>query len=254
MTGSDDVVAGDAGPADMRRVDDASSGNLLVARSGRRAKPRRRFGGCGFTSPASPIITTTRRPQTAAPHPRYRCLVLANYTARRQLARQLLFYSLRHATTIFPLQLFNGEAPDRALLREGWRKLLPRAVADPRNPQSWQGGRGHVVSALETAAGAGTAGLALSLSRFHQRRAALNGAAQRSRKPATSVDLHHRRGWRAESRPLAVLLDGQFWAESMPVLVAAGGADAGRPPAAGGLCADRRYRQSTPRRGAALQS
>ena len=38
----------------------------------------------------------------------------------------------------FSPQLFNGEAPDRALLREGWRKLLPRAVADPRNPQSWK--------------------------------------------------------------------------------------------------------------------
>ncbi|MCS6036078.1 DUF3327 domain-containing protein [Klebsiella pneumoniae subsp. pneumoniae] len=30
--------------------------------------------------------------------------------------------------------------PDRALLREGWRKLLPRAIADPLNPHSWRGG------------------------------------------------------------------------------------------------------------------
>ncbi|MDT1893393.1 DUF3327 domain-containing protein, partial [Acinetobacter baumannii] len=36
-----------------------------------------------------------------------------------------------------------------ALLREGWRKLLPRAIADPLNPHSWRGGRGHGVSALE---------------------------------------------------------------------------------------------------------
>ena len=49
----------------------------------------------------------------------------------------------------FSPQLFNGDSPDRALLREGWRKLLPRAIADPLNPQSWKGGRGHAVSALE---------------------------------------------------------------------------------------------------------
>jgi enterochelin esterase family protein len=52
------------------------------------------------------------------------------------------------ATTIFP-QVFNGDSPDRALLREGWRRLLPQAIADPLNPQSWKGGRGHAVSALE---------------------------------------------------------------------------------------------------------
>lgn len=42
-----------------------------------------------------------------------------------------------------------GAAPDRSVLREGWRQLLPQAIADPLNPQSWQGGRGHAVSALE---------------------------------------------------------------------------------------------------------
>lgn len=56
--------------------------------------------------------------------------------------------SLPPATTTFP-QLFNGDGPDRALLREGWRRLLPQAIADPLNPQSWKGGRGHAVSALE---------------------------------------------------------------------------------------------------------
>jgi Enterochelin esterase and related enzymes len=49
----------------------------------------------------------------------------------------------------FPAAIFSQSVPDRALLREGWRKLLPRAVADPLNPQSWKGGRGHAVSALE---------------------------------------------------------------------------------------------------------
>jgi enterochelin esterase family protein len=45
--------------------------------------------------------------------------------------------------------VFEGEQPDRMALREGWRKLLPHAVSDPLNPQSWRGGRGHAVSALE---------------------------------------------------------------------------------------------------------
>lgn len=40
----------------------------------------------------------------------------------------------------FSPQLFNGDGPDRALLREGWRRLLPQAIADPLNPQSWKGG------------------------------------------------------------------------------------------------------------------
>jgi enterochelin esterase family protein len=45
--------------------------------------------------------------------------------------------------------VFHGEQPDRMALREGWRRLLPHAVSDPLNPQSWRGGRGHAVSALE---------------------------------------------------------------------------------------------------------
>jgi enterochelin esterase family protein len=42
-------------------------------------------------------------------------------------------------TMIFPLRC-SALTPDRALLREGWRKLLPRAIADPLNPQSWRAG------------------------------------------------------------------------------------------------------------------
>lgn len=45
--------------------------------------------------------------------------------------------------------IFSAPSPDRLELREGWRKLLPQAIADPLNPQSWKGGRGHAVSALE---------------------------------------------------------------------------------------------------------
>ncbi|HBB3175324.1 TPA: enterochelin esterase, partial [Escherichia coli] len=45
--------------------------------------------------------------------------------------------------------IFSVPSPDRLELREGWRKLLPQAIADPLNLQSWKGGRGHAVSALE---------------------------------------------------------------------------------------------------------
>ena len=38
----------------------------------------------------------------------------------------------------FSPEVFSADAPDRALLREGWRKLLPRAIADPLNPHSWR--------------------------------------------------------------------------------------------------------------------
>lgn len=110
--------------------------------------------------------------------------------------------------------VFHGEQPERLALREGWRKLLPAAMADPLNPQSWRGGRGHPVSALEmpeapvqpgwnTPATPGNASVCFEWE---------------------SVRLNNRRrvwvfttGEDSPERPLAVLLDGQFWAESMPV-------------------------------------
>ncbi|MGK9175809.1 enterochelin esterase [Yokenella regensburgei] len=105
--------------------------------------------------------------------------------------------------------------PDRSALREGWRSLFPHAIADPLNAHSWRGGRGHPVSPLS-----------------------LPGAPEQPGWDATgepftppvclewkSERLHnHRRVWvfttgedACAERPLAVLLDGQFWAESMPV-------------------------------------
>ncbi|QBX80793.1 enterochelin esterase [Citrobacter tructae] len=108
-----------------------------------------------------------------------------------------------------------GETPDRALLREGWRQLLPQAIADPLNPQSWQGGRGHAVSALEMPD------------------APVQPGWDHPEKPdslAVCLQWHSarlgntRRVWvfttgeaNPETRPLAILLDGQFWAQSMPV-------------------------------------
>ncbi len=108
-----------------------------------------------------------------------------------------------------------GAAPDRSVLREGWRQLLPQAIADPLNPQSWQGGRGHAVSALEMPEAPVQPGW---------------DRPENPDSPAVCLQWcsarlgNTRRVWvfttgeaQAESRPLAILLDGQFWAQSMPV-------------------------------------
>lgn len=105
--------------------------------------------------------------------------------------------------------------PGRAALREGWRRLLPQAIADPLNPHtSWRGGRGHPVSAL------------------HLPQAPVQPGWTERVEFAAPCCLtweskrlgNQRRVWlfttgesQPEQRPLAVLLDGQFWAEQMPV-------------------------------------
>ncbi|WP_336218999.1 enterochelin esterase [Citrobacter amalonaticus] len=111
--------------------------------------------------------------------------------------------------------LEQGDAPDHAALREGWRQLLPQAIADPLNPVSWQGGRGHGVSALEMP------------------QAPVQPGWDNPQRPTTPPGVLHwhsarlgntRRVWvfttgdaKADERPLAILLDGEFWAESLPV-------------------------------------
>ncbi len=114
----------------------------------------------------------------------------------------------------FASAVFEGEQPDRMALREGWRKLLPHAVSDSLNAQSWRGGRGHAVSALEMPEAPVQPGW--------------NHPDTPYKKPVCiewhSARLKNRRrvwifttGDESPERPLAVLLDGQFWAESMPV-------------------------------------
>ncbi|EPJ3205967.1 enterochelin esterase [Salmonella enterica subsp. enterica serovar Derby] len=108
-----------------------------------------------------------------------------------------------------------GETPDRTVLREGWRQLLTQAIADPLNTQSWKGGRGHAVSALEMPDAPVQPGW---------------GRPENPDSPAVCLQWHSdrlgntRRVWvfttgeaNPEERPLAILLDGQFWADSMPV-------------------------------------
>nr|WP_318382763.1 enterochelin esterase [uncultured Enterobacter sp.] len=114
--------------------------------------------------------------------------------------------------------VFTGQTPDRVALREGWRKLLPRAIADPLNSQSWKGGRGHAVSALEMPDAPEQPGW--------------NGSDDGDCTPQciqwrSTLLANRRRVWifttgeeNATERPLAVLLDGQFWAESMPLFPA----------------------------------
>lgn len=108
-----------------------------------------------------------------------------------------------------------GEPPDRATLREGWRQLLPQAIADPLNPRSWRGGRGHAVSALEMPDAPVQPGWdrpenpdspAICL----QWRSARLGNTRRVWVFTTGEAS-------PAERPLAILLDGQFWAQSMPV-------------------------------------
>lgn len=126
--------------------------------------------------------------------------------------------------------VFEGEQPDRMALREGWRKLLPHAISDPLNAQSWRGGRGHAVSALEMPEAPVQPGW--------------NHPDMPYKKPVCitwdSARLKNRRrvwifttGGDDRERPLAVLLDGQFWAESMPVWPALASLTAERnlPPA-----------------------
>ena len=114
----------------------------------------------------------------------------------------------------FASAVFEGDQPDRMALREGWRKLLSHAVSDPLNAQSWRGGRGHAVSALEMPEAPVQPGW--------------NHPDTPYKKPVCiewhSARLKNRRrvwifttGDESPERPLAVLLDGQFWAESMPV-------------------------------------
>lgn len=111
--------------------------------------------------------------------------------------------------------VFTADAPDRMALREGWRKLLPKAIADPLNPQSWRGGRGHPVSALEMPNAPVQPGwnhpdtphAAPHCIEWHSPRL---GNVRRMWVFTTGDE-------NPAERPLAILLDGQFWAESMPV-------------------------------------
>lgn len=133
-------------------------------------------------------------------------------------------------TDDFAPDVFHGEQPDRLALREGWRKLLPQAMSDPLNTQSWRGGRGHDVSALEMPDAPVQPGWDRPNTPYRQP-VCIDWQSKRLG--------NRRRVWIFTTgdddpeRPLAVLLDGQFWAESMPVWPALTALTDGRklPPA-----------------------
>ncbi|WP_414148461.1 enterochelin esterase [Erwinia sp. BNK-24-b] len=106
------------------------------------------------------------------------------------------------------------QPPDRTALREGWRKLLPQAIADPLNPNSWQGGRGHPASALHLPQAPAQPGWDKNETEFTAPRC-IQWQSQRLG--------NQRRVWlfttgeSPQPLPLAILLDGKFWAEQMPV-------------------------------------
>ena len=133
-------------------------------------------------------------------------------------------------TDDFAPDVFHGEQPDRLALREGWRKLLPQAMSDPLNAQSWRGGRGHDVSALEMPDAPVQPGWDRPNTPYRQP-VCIDWQSKRLG--------NRRRVWIFTTgdddpeRPLAVLLDGQFWAESMPVWPALTALTLGRklPPA-----------------------
>jgi enterochelin esterase family protein len=152
--------------------------------------------------------------------------------------------SLPGMNMILPMRSFTVSSPT------AWRCAKAgagccHAVSDPLNPQSWRGGRGHAVSALEMPEAPVQPGW--------------NRPDAPYSPPAciewNSERLGNRRrvwifttGDANPERPLAVLLDGQFWAESMPVWPALAALTA-RQTAAGGLCLNRcdRYRAPQPR-------
>lgn len=115
----------------------------------------------------------------------------------------------------FPAAAFEGRVPEPMALREGWRKLLPQAIADPLNSESWLGGRGHPTSALHLPDAPKQAGWdkpdtphSAPLCITWQSHLLDN---QRNIWIFSTGDAQ------PEQRPLAILLDGQFWAEGIPV-------------------------------------
>lgn len=100
-------------------------------------------------------------------------------------------------------------------IREEWQRLLPLAESDPLNPLSWAGGRGHLVSGLEMPDSPEQPGWDQPNAQYTPPRELAWQSARLQ---------NHRRIWifttgdaTVTDRPLAILLDGQFWAESMPV-------------------------------------
>lgn len=115
----------------------------------------------------------------------------------------------------FAPEAFQEGEPSLIALRDGWSKLIPQAIADPFNPQSWLGGRGHPTSSLHLPDAPKQPGwdkpdTSYMPPKVIEWQSQLLGNVRR-------VWLFTTGEQQPEKRPLAILLDGQFWAESMPV-------------------------------------
>ncbi|MCS3433434.1 enterochelin esterase [Klebsiella sp. BIGb0407] len=104
---------------------------------------------------------------------------------------------------------------DPQSVRAEWQRLLPQAQSDPLNPLSWMGGRGHYVSGLEMPDAPEQPGWNNPDADYTPPKELIWQSTRLQ---------NQRRVWvfttgeaDITDRPLAILLDGQFWAESMPV-------------------------------------
>ncbi|KOC91318.1 hypothetical protein NG42_05575 [Winslowiella iniecta] len=110
-----------------------------------------------------------------------------------------------------------AQTSDVTMQRNSWRSLFADAIGDPLNHHgSWKSGRGHPTSPLH---------MPLAPPQTYWQAAAQQPPHQCQRYQWSSSRLGNSRsvwlittGSRAPaSRPLAILLDGQFWAQTMPV-------------------------------------
>lgn len=115
---------------------------------------------------------------------------------------------------------FSGQ-PEMYALRNWWRTKFPHAQADPLNPlRSWSGGRGMSVSPLHMPQ-APDQQIWRAVDKGHAPTLPLRHYEWRSERLGNSRSV-----WiyssgtgtaRPATRPLAILLDGQFWAHNMPI-------------------------------------
>lgn len=122
----------------------------------------------------------------------------------------------------FAVSVFNAEQPDELALQEGWRKLLPLAIADPLNNHNWICARGYPSCALALPTAPPQPGWDAPQNTPYNKphcftwRSTLLGNSRRVWIQTTG-DEGVMETEALEKRPLAILLDGQFWAENMPI-------------------------------------
>jgi len=113
--------------------------------------------------------------------------------------------------------------PDPQGIRLWWRSVFPLAQADRLNPRrAWQGGRGLAVSGVHLPAAAPQPAWA-AFDTGREPASVASPSLQQERWDSARLG-NSRPVWllttgntTPEKRPLAILLDGQFWAQAMPI-------------------------------------